>query len=86
MGYVKESATVEVTFHAAQAIGIALPPSVVLEVTEAEMAVKGNTATNVKKGAEVETGLKVKVPMHIKVGDRIKISTESGDFMGRITD
>jgi elongation factor P len=86
MGYVKENTSVEVTFHDGSAIGIALPPSVVLEVTEAEMAVKGNTATNVKKEAVVETGLAIKVPMHIKVGDMVKISTDNGDFMGRITD
>ncbi len=86
MGYVKESTTVEVTFHDNQAIGIALPPSVVLEVTEAEMAVKGNTATNVKKNASVETGLAVKVPLHIKVGEKIKISTDTGEFMGRVSE
>lgn len=86
MGYVKENTTVEVTFHDGQAIGLALPPSVVLEVTDCEIAVKGNTATNVKKDAEVETGLGVKVPLHVKVGDKIKISTDSGDFMGRVSE
>jgi elongation factor P len=50
------------------------------------MAVKGNTATNVKKDAKVETGLGVKVPMHVKVGDKIKINTDNGDFMGRISE
>jgi len=86
MGYVKENTVVELTFHENHPIGIALPPTVVLEVTEAELAVKGNTATNVKKDAKVETGLDVKVPMHIKVGDLIKISTETGEFMGRVNE
>ncbi len=83
MEFVKESDEVEVTFHGANPIGIELPATVVLEVTEAEMAVKGNTASNVKKDAVVETGLKVRVPMHITVGERIKISTDSGEFQGR---
>jgi elongation factor P len=83
MGFVKENTTVELTFHDGRPIGIALPPQVVLGVTWAEMAVKGNTATNVKKDATVETGMKVKVPMHVKEGDQIKLSTESGEFMGR---
>ena len=86
MGYVKENTTVEVTFHNENAIGVVLPTVVQLEVTEAEAAVKGNTATNVKKDATVETGMKVKVPMHVKEGDLIKLSTETGEFMGRASD
>jgi elongation factor P len=86
MGFVKENTTVEVTFHDSKAIGLALPPQVVLEVTWAEMAVKGNTATNVKKDATVETGMKVKVPMHVKEGDKIKLNTDNGDFMGRYSE
>lgn len=86
MGYIRENTTVEVTFHDGRAIGIELPPSVVLEVTEAEMAVKGNTATNVKKDAQVETGMAVKVPMHVKVGDKIKINTDNGEFQGRVSE
>ena len=83
MGFVKENTSVEVTFHAGNPIGVALPPQVILEVTWAEMAVKGNTATNVKKDATVETGMKVKVPMHVKQGDQIKLNTDNGEFMGR---
>lgn len=83
MGFVKESDVVEVTFHETTPIGIALPSSVVLEVTESEIAVKGNTATNVKKEAVLETGHKIKVPLHIQVGEKIKVSTETGEFMGR---
>jgi elongation factor P len=84
MGFVKESSSIEVTFHDEMPIGVALPPSVELEVTEAEIAVKGNTATNVKKDATVETGLKIRVPIHISAGDIVKLSTETGDFQGRV--
>jgi elongation factor P len=83
MGYVRENTPVVVTFHGATPVGIELPPSVSLKVTEAEPAVRGNTATNVKKDAIVETGLKVKVPPHIAIGDEIKISTVDGEFQGR---
>lgn len=84
MGFVKENEPVNVTFHGSTPIDMELPPTVVLEVTEAEIAVKGNTATNVKKDAVVETGMAVKVPLHIGVGDKIKIATDSGDFQGRV--
>jgi len=83
MGFVRENTIVEVTFHEKNPVGVVLPPTVVLEVTESEPAVKGNTATNVKKDAVMETGLKVKVPMHVAVGDKIKIGTAEGDFQGR---
>ena len=83
MGFVRENTVVDVTFHDALAIGVDLPPSVTLKVIEAESAVKGNTATNVKKEAVVETGMKVKVPLHISAGDQIKISTVDGEFQGR---
>ena len=86
MGYVKENETCEVTFHGTEAIDVELPTSVVLEVTEAEPATKGNTATNVKKEAVVETGLMVKVPMHVAVGDKIKIKTADAEFQGRVND
>ena len=83
MGYVRENTPVTVTFHGPTPIGIELPASVTLKVIEAENATRGNTATNVKKEAVVETGLRVKVPPHISVGDEIKISTVDGEFQGR---
>jgi elongation factor P len=83
MLYVRENETVEITFHEKVPVGVELPSQVVLTVTEAEPAVKGNTANNVKKDAVTETGLKIKVPLHIAPGDRVKISTADGEFQGR---
>jgi elongation factor P len=83
MLYVLEDSVVAITFHGSLPIGIELPSTVVLKVTEAEPAVRGNTATNVKKEATVETGLKIKVPIHISVGDSVKIRTEDNEFLGR---
>jgi elongation factor P len=86
MGFVKPNTTVEITFHQTTPIGVVLPQTVNLEVVEAEAAVKGNTATNVKKDAIVETGMLVKVPLHISAGDLIKINTDTGEFQGRVKD
>ena len=86
MGFVRENTKVIVTFHGALAIGIELPGSVVLKVAKSEVAVKGNTATNVKKDCWVETGLLVKVPIHISVGDQISVNTETGEFVRRVND
>ncbi len=84
MGYVCENTTIEVTFHESTPVGVELPPAVVLEVAEAEVAVKGNTASNVKKDAVLETGLTIKVPMHVAAGDKVKVNTDNGDFQGRV--
>jgi elongation factor P len=83
MGYVKENTVVAITFHEHVPIGIELPASVTLAVTEAEPAVRGNTATNVKKDAVLETGIKIKVPIHISIGDMVKVRTSDGEFQGR---
>ncbi|RMH05399.1 MAG: elongation factor P [Planctomycetota bacterium] len=83
MKYVKENQTVTLTFHEGKAISIDLPAAVVLQVTEAEMAVKGDSVTNDKKGAVTETGLEIRVPMYIQAGEYVKVSTETGEFLGR---
>jgi elongation factor P len=86
MPFVRESDIIEVTFHGSNPIGIALPTAVTLEVVEAEMAVKGNTATNVKKDAVLETGQPIRVPLHIKAGERVVVNTDTGEFMSRAKD
>lgn len=83
MAFVKESDEVQVTFHETTPLGLELPTNVVLQVTEAEMAVKGNSATGVKKDATLETGHSLKVPMHIDVGELITVNTDTGEFVGR---
>lgn len=64
--------------------GVEMPPSVELEVTEAAQGARGDTATSVTKLVKVETGAEVRVPAHINQGDRIKIRTEDGEFLGRV--
>lgn len=64
-------------------IGIRPPKSVTLEVTEADDAVKGDTATNAKKQVTLETGAKVLVPLFIKKGEKININPETEEYQGR---
>ena len=56
---------------------------VVLEVTDCEPGVKGDTATNVTKAATVETGAVVQVPIFIEAGEKIQIDTREGIYIGR---
>ena len=74
---------VQINFYNDQPIGIELPASVVLEVTETETVVKGQTAAGSGKPAIVETGLRVIVPPFVNAGDKIRVNTDTAEYMER---
>ena len=74
---------VQINFHNDQPIGIELPASVVLQVAETEAVVKGQTAAGSGKPAIVETGLRVIVPPFVNTGDKIRVNTDTGEYMER---
>jgi elongation factor P len=81
--YLKEGMEVNVLFWNTQVLEVELPNSVVLEVTETDPGVKGDTATGGTKPAIVETGAQVMVPLFITIGERIKIDTRNDTYLGR---
>jgi elongation factor P len=64
-------------------IAVKLPPKVVLEVKQTDPGVKGNTASGGSKPAVLETGLSIQVPLFINVGDKLRINTESSEYVER---
>jgi elongation factor P len=66
-----------------ECVGIQVPPSVVLKITQCDPAVKGNSATSRNKPATLETGLTVQVPEYLKEGEVIKVDTRSGEYLSR---
>ncbi|MCA8989204.1 MAG: elongation factor P [Planctomycetaceae bacterium] len=84
MRFLLEGSEVDLLFWNDQLITMNPPQHVVLEVTYTEPAARGNTATNVTKGATVETGVDVQVPAFIEQGNRIKIDVESGSYIERV--
>lgn len=62
---------------------IELPQQVVVEVTDAPEAARGDTVSNVTKMVTVETGGRVRVPNYIKKGEKIRVRVEDGEFIGR---
>ncbi len=82
--YLKPSMEVKLTFYKGQPLDVELPTSVDLEVKEAEVAVRGDTATGVSKRVKTETGLEVQVPQFVKVGDRIRVDTRTGEYVTRV--
>lgn len=83
-GYLKEGMEVKLTFFGNEPLDIELPTSVDLKVTEAENAVRGDTATGVTKKVKTETGAIVDVPIFVKMGDTIRVDTRTGEYVTRV--
>ncbi len=81
--YLTENMEVKLTFYQGEPLDIDLPLTVDLKVIEAEMAVRGDTATGVTKKVVTETGLEVQVPAFVTVGDTIRVDTRTGGYITR---
>lgn len=81
--YLKPNTQLTALYHEGKLISYELPKTVDLKVTDTQPGIKGATATNQLKDAELETGLKTRVPPFIEIGEVIRISTESGSYMSR---
>lgn len=81
--YITPNIKVIVSFYNEKPIGLQLPGTVVLEVVETDAAIKGQTASGSGKPAKLETGLTVTVPTFINIGDKIKVNTDTGDYVER---
>lgn len=84
--FLQDGMTVVVQSYESEPLGIALPDSVTLEISETEPVVKGQTAASSFKPAVLENGVRTMVPPHIEVGTRVVISTADGTYMERAKD
>ena len=66
-----------------KAVGVVLPPKLVFEVTDAPPGVKGDSATGKTIPATLETGAVINVPLFVKTGDKIRVNTETGEYVER---
>jgi len=83
---IKEGSNVDILFNANDDMPLTmeLPKYITLEVTYTEPGLKGDTATNAKKPAKLETGAEVQVPLFINEGDLIKIETATSNYIERV--
>jgi len=81
--YVLENTDVKIQFYGTEVIGIQLPTTVVLEVTQTQPSIKGATVTGSGKPATMETGLVVNVPDFVEVGTKLEINTQTGEYLKR---
>ncbi len=84
LDYLIEGAIIQIHKFNGNPIGLQLPIFVDLDVEYTEPGVKGDSSSgSVTKSAKLETGLEIKVPLFIKTGEKVKVTTETGEFAGR---
>ncbi|MEK7063871.1 MAG: elongation factor P [Patescibacteria group bacterium] len=84
--YLIEGEKAWVLFWGEKILGVEIPAAVVMEVTEAEHWEKGDSVSNLTMPVAVASGLTVMVPLFIKKGDKVKINTEEGTYIGRVNE
>jgi len=82
--WLAEGMDIDVTLYNGNAIGIDVPPTVVLQVTTSEPGIKGDTASGATKPATLSTGAVVNVPLFIKEGEWVKVDTSNGGYLERV--
>lgn len=82
--YLLPEATINLEFYEQEPVGIHLPLTVDLKVTDTVPGIKGATAAAQVKPATCETGLIVTVPAFVNEGDVIRINTETGEYLSRV--
>lgn len=83
LNFLKENMEVSIQTYQGETLGVELPNTVVLEVTETEPGIKGDTASGGSKPATLETGYVVNVPFFVNAGDKLVIDTRSGLYVSR---
>lgn len=83
VGYLKDGDRAAVVMHEGRVLDVELPPSVVLEVSQTEPGLKGDTATGGTKPAQLETGITVQVPLFVGNGEKIRVDTRTGQYIER---
>lgn len=84
VNYIIPDALIKVEFYGEEPVGIELPPAVDLKVEDTAPGIKGATASAQVKPATLETGLVVQVPPFVNPGDKIRVSTETGEYLSRV--
>ncbi len=81
--YLKEGDAAVIQLYDGEIVGVDLPASVELTVTETEPGVQGDRVSGARKPATLETGLSIQVPLFVNIGERIKVDTRTGEYLTR---
>ena len=81
--FIVDGSTVELAMYNGEIVGVDMPASVELTVSDTEPGIQGDRVSGARKPATLETGLVVQVPLFVNVGDRLKVDTRSGEYITR---
>ncbi|HCE31492.1 MAG: elongation factor P [Candidatus Levybacteria bacterium RIFCSPHIGHO2_02_FULL_39_36] len=81
--FLKEGEVVSLEFYQDEALDLILPPKITLKVVDTTPGVKGNSASNVYKDAQLENGMNVRVPLFVNIGEKIVVDTREGNYTKR---
>jgi elongation factor P len=84
VNYLMDGMNVTVQDYDGEALGVDMPITVDLKIVQADVAVKGDTASGASKLVTVETGYRVQVPLFVNEGDTIRIDTRTGEYLTRV--
>jgi elongation factor P len=84
MQFVKEEMEVTIQFYKGNAFSVEAPNFVILEVTETEPGIQGDTSKAGNKPATLETGYNIQVPLFVNIGEKIRVDTRTGTYMERV--
>jgi elongation factor P len=84
VNYLKDGMTLDRTTYQGETLGVELPVTVELAVTETEPGFAGDTAQGARKQATLETGLVVSVPLFVNEGDTVRVDTRTGEYQTRV--
>ncbi|WP_132993475.1 elongation factor P [Gordonia zhaorongruii] len=82
--FLLENMTVQVSAHEGEPLFVELPVTVELEVTQTDPGLQGDRSTGGTKPAQLETGAEISVPLFINIGDKLKIDSRDGNYLGRV--
>ncbi|MEP6761198.1 MAG: elongation factor P [Sporichthyaceae bacterium] len=83
--YLLENQDTVVALHEGTPLYVELPASVELTISYTEPGMQGDRSTGGTKPATLETGAEVAVPLFIVTGEKIKVDTRDGSYLGRVT-
>lgn len=81
--FLQDGMKVTIEFHEERPIGLTLPEQVVLEITETEPTIKGQTASSSYKPALASNGMRIMIPPYMSAGERVIVDTTSGEYVRR---
>jgi elongation factor P len=83
--YLKEGMSLQISSYKDALVGVEIPITVELKITETGPGFKGDTATAGTKPATLETGITIQVPLFVNEGDTIKVDTRTGSYLERVS-